>query len=445
MGIAFCVIGFCGSFLLGRLALVAGLGAVLTTGYVFGILRANYLDTFTYFLFDAAVFGYYLALLMGQTSGAANLIVRPLRRWLVVLIVWSVLMSLLPLQHPLIQLVGLRGNTFLLPFLIVGAWLRREDALRLALCLAVLNHVAFAFALAEYFRGVSAFYPRNQVTEIIYRSADVAGATLRIPACFSNAASYGNCMVMTIPWLLGALFQPRLALWKRLVLASGLVLAMLGIFFCASRTPLVFLVLLILVTSFSGKLSGAFWLGWLIILGGIGYIVSAEERMQRFTTLKDTDYVVQRLEGSVNMNFFELLVAYPLGNGMGAGGTSLPYFLQHLVHNPVGLENEYSRILLEQGLPGLILWLTFIVWCGRRWPRERRDPWHFGRMLLWFLSMAIFAVALMGTGLMTAIPQSVMTFLGVGFAVTQVRLIKRKKRLRRPVTAFQVAEQPALV
>jgi hypothetical protein len=422
MGIIFCLVSITACYVLGRWSLAAGLGAVLSVGYLYGVVRANFLDGATYFVFDCAVLGLYLARLgsvLGGTASESLQALQPLRRWTWALLGWTAIMSLLPLQHVLIQLVGLRGNAFLLPFLLLGGALRRLEARQLSLWVAALNHVACAFALAEFFMGVPALYPRNQVTELIYRSGDVAGGAFRIPACFANAHSYGGTMVTTLPWLIGAWVQPRVPWWQRLLLASGIAAAMAGAFMSAARTIMAQLVAVLLVTTLSGKLRGGLWLGWIILLGGIAHIVSGEERLQRFTTLQDTEFVTTRLQGSVNLDFLELLRQYPLGNGMGAGGTSIPYFLQHLLSERIGLENEYCRIMLEQGIPGLVLWLAFVVWCAAHPPTERRDPWYLGKRLLWVLGLLGFGLALTGTGLMTAIPQSPMFFLGLGFALTR--------------------------
>jgi len=51
---------------------------------------------------------------------------------------------------------------------------------------------------------------------------------------------------------------------------------------------------------------------------------------------------------------------------LGGGGTSIPYFLQDRVKDPVAIENEYGRILLEAGIPGLLIWLIFIFWTVAR-------------------------------------------------------------------------------
>jgi hypothetical protein len=107
-----------------------------------------------------------------------------------------------------------------------------------------------------------------------------------------------------------------------------------------------------------------------------------------------------------------------MGNGMGAGGTSIPFFLQHLITDPVGMENEYSRILLEQGLVGLGLWGAFACWAFTR-PTPQGNQWVLGWRLLWYASIGNFAMGVLGTGMMTAIPMSVFLFLGLGFVASR--------------------------
>src|SRR5262249_45669469 len=157
-----------------------------------------------------------------------------------------------------------------------------------------------------------------------------------------------------------------------------------GVFMCAARMHVLLLLILVCSATFSGKLRSAYLLGWFLILGAIAYVVSGEERLQRFLSLQETG-LVGRIQGSAHMGFMELMVTYPIGNGMGAGGTSIPFFLVDLLHNPVGLENEYCRLMLEQGIPGLVLWLAFIVWVVQRRPHLPGDPWLLGRRLLWYL------------------------------------------------------------
>src|SRR5262249_42887345 len=195
MGFFLCLTSLAGTLLLARRSIAAGVGAVLTVGYFHGILRANFLDQLTYFCFDCAVGGFYLAQGFQLIDFACSERMRPLATWLLVLLGWVLVMFLMPLQHMLIQLVGLRGNAFLLPFLLAGAVLKGRQLAQLVLWLAVLNAVALGFAGAEFFLGVPVFYPQNAVTKIIYDSNDVAGsAALRIPATFANAHSYAGTM-----------------------------------------------------------------------------------------------------------------------------------------------------------------------------------------------------------------------------------------------------------
>jgi hypothetical protein len=443
MGLFLCLLAFLASLLLGRRSLVAGLGGVLTFGYLYGITRANYPDSYSHFIFDAAVGGFYLSLLLRPPGAVGDAYMRPLTTWVAVLIGWAVIMFLVPIQHPLIQLVGLRGNAFLLPFLLVGGWLQSAEARRLALLMAMLNLIALGFGGAEYVLGLKQFYPVNAVTALIYQCGDVAGNTAyRIPACFANAAAFGGTMIATVPWLAGTWVQPGKGLRRSLLLLAGLAAALVGIFMCASRTPVIILAALVVVVTLSGKLRGASFLGWVVLLGGIAWVVASEERFQRFTTLADMDAVTERLHGSVNMTFLDLLLTHPMGNGMGGGGTSVPFFLQDLLTNPVLVESEYGRILLEQGVVGLVLWVGFVAWFVLRRPAYSRHPWSLGRRLLWYAALAGFGSALLGTGMLTSIPQTPLFLVAVGFVAT-----RRRDTTIRPVGSQKIsaAQGPSIL
>jgi hypothetical protein len=414
IGLVLCLVAFLLAFLLGARTLVAGLGVVLTTGYLYGVLRANFLGTYTYFLFDCAVVGFYAGVLLGRPPlGVPASASRGVDSWVKVLMGWAFLMALVPVQHPLIQLVGLRGNAFLVPFVLIGARLGGRDADRLALWLAGLNVVALGFAVAEFRLGVPAFFPQNAVTEIIFKSNDVAGNTaLRIPACFSNSHAYAGCMVMTLPWLVGALARSGTRGGGYALVAAGVVAALLGNFLAATRVNIALLALIILAATFSGQLRQSVWVGWILMLGGVLYLVSNEERLQRILTLHDTGEVTGRLRVSLNM--LEMVMCYPMGNGMGAGGTSIPYFLQPLLHDQVVFESEFCRMVLEQGLPGLALWFFFLGWLALR-PIPPGNPWRLGRRLLRVSTLGTFLLGYIGSGLMTTIPSTVLFFLGAGF------------------------------
>lgn len=399
-----------------RRSLVAGLGVLMAVGYAYGIIRANVPEALSHFIFDAGVLGFYAARLFDRLTPAQEYRVQTLRPWLEFLMVWPLLLFLIPVQDMLVQLVGLRGNIFLLPLILIGARLEDGEKHSLAGWLAVLNSIVLAVAFAQFVFGVDAFFPRNDVTKLIYVSKDVVGhSAYRIPSTFSGAHAYAGTMVFTLPLLAGSLFQHKRQSMRGLLLIVGVVSALLGVFMTATRLHFLTASVVIIVAIFSMRSNLGYLIGLAIILCAIGWIVAGEERFQRFTELQDTQMVSERVAGSVNMTFYELAAAHPLGNGMGGGGTSMPYFLADRVKNPVLMENEYARIMLEQGIPGLILWLAFVVWILSRRTGDRADPWFIGRRLAWATCFAYFAAGLIGTGLMTAIPQTCLLMLSVGW------------------------------
>src|SRR5438445_6892917 len=204
-----------------------------------------------------------------------------------------------------------------------------------------------------------------------------------MPSSFPNAAAYAGTMVMTMPLLIGAWQHTRGSRWGLLITAALLASA-LGVFMAGSRSHTMVFLLIALVVVFAPRLRSAYRVGWLVLLVCVGWGVWSDQRLQRFTTLSDSDYVTRRVRGSVNMTFFDSISTYPIGNGLGGGGTSVPYFLQGRLEKPVVLENEYARIALEQGVPGLCLWAAFIMWVFTRSFLGPNDAWFLARRLSWF-------------------------------------------------------------
>lgn len=431
MGIILCILAFTAAAFCGSQSLTLGLRAVLTVGYLYGILRANYLDGFSHLIFDCAVLGLYVTAFTRQESERAE--VRPVRNWLLALLAWPLLVLLIPVHHPLIQLVGLRGNALLLPFLLLGARLRNEEVFPIAIWLGVLNIGAFVVGVAEFLLGVERFFPRNAVTDIIYKSNDIANYTAyRIPATFINAHAYAGTMVVTLPWLVGAWLQPTRSLLSRGLLNIALPVTVIAVFMAGPRFPVVLFGIILVGASLSGELRRSAFIGWAVMLVAVGYVISSEARFQRFLTLLDTDMVAERIRGSVNQGFFDLLEQYPLGNGLCGGGTSVPYFLQQYAPETVGLENEWSRILLEQGIPGVLLWAAFILWFCLRPPAGSGNPLALARRLLWYYCVALFLTMALGVGMLTSIPQSALFLFSVGWVVAQPARLPRSGRAPAP-------------
>jgi hypothetical protein len=418
IAICMCVLAFLACLLAGRRSLGLGLILLFTFGYFYGIVRANLLTTFSHFIFDAGVIGLYCSQSWLSSGSVERNRLALITGWMVVLIGWPMLLVLLPFQTLLVSLVGLRGNTFFIPLLVLGARLRTKDLLLLSYGLAALNLGAVGFGALEYFTTVTRFYPVSPVTALIYGSNDVAGGFMRIPAIFANAHTYGGAMACSIPYLLGTWSQPQKKI-LRMLAAAGIGAAFIGILLSATRTHFVVGVVIIAVMLFTTRMKTSAWVGLVLLVGLVGWMAATNPRFQRYKSLSDTDYVNDRIAGSLNRSFFEILTEYPLGNGLGGGGTSIPYFLEGQVKNPIGLEDEYARILCEQGIIGLLLWICFLGWFFFRLPVAfAKGRWSNSRRGAWCYAAICMLTAFAGVGLLTAIPQSALLLLGVGWTTT---------------------------
>jgi hypothetical protein len=419
ISIALCLVAMVVTYLAARRSLGMGCGVLFAVGYMYGIFRANQLNGYSHLLFDAALLGLYAARLFNTLPTSERLRLDEMRLWLFVLIGWPVVLFLVPRQDILVEVVGLRGNVFMLPCLLIGARFTREDVYELAHWIAVLNLAAGAVAATEFVIGIQPFFPRNAVTEIIYKSGDVAGFTAyRIPSSFTSAHAYGGMMAATLPLLIGAWMQKsRYSGW---LFGTAIVVSAFGVFVAAARLPVVLMFLVTGAALFSGRVQIGHKVRWAFVVIIVAWGVSGQERLQRFTTLQDSDLVADRIAGSVNLGFFDLAARYPLGNGLGGGGTSIPYFLQDRVRNSVGMENEYARITLEQGIPGVLVWTGFLLWLFTRTPPSH-ESWFLGRRLMRIAGAVAFASGLLGTGMLTSIPGTALLLLTMGWvAVPEV-------------------------
>ena len=420
-GIALCIVAMLGCFIAGRRSIAWGVGVVMTIGYGYGIVRANFPVPMTFFVFDAGAVGLYAALASRRLTHEQRARMAVLQPWMIVLLGWPIVLFFFPVQDPLIQLVGLRAQIFFIPFILIGAMLERDDWFFLTKWFAVLNLAAFGFAIAEYIEGVPRFYPKNAMTQIIYASNDVAGhSALRIPATFINSAAYCAMMVSTMVLLLGAWVQRRgnkLDFW---LLSAAILASVLGVFMGASRSQALILFMMFGLAFLMGQVSRKVIIRVAVLVVCAGWVIANNPRLQRFTSLGDTQVVEARFNYSYNLggSFFDAAMKYPMGNGLGGGGTSIPYFLRDRLRDPVAMENEYARIMLEQGVPGLLVWLSFMVWVLLRPLEKRSDAWRLGLRLSRTYLAIVFALAATGTGMLNSTPGTAVLLMLVGWLST---------------------------
>jgi len=415
MDAAFPAAAFLAALVGTRRSLGLGFVAVFAVGYVNGVIRANYLGVFSTFMFDAGLFGLYLG--YATAPGAARAWRGVAGGYALFLIGWPALLSLVPMNDLLIQLVALRATVWFLPVMLIARRLTSADLAVIARGLGVLNLVALAGGVYVYLNGVEALYPENAVTQIIYMSNDVAGYQYhRIPSFFLSAHAYGGAMVFTLPFLLDRAFGAGVRAADRGVAAVGIGAAAAGVLMCAARQPIVTFGLAGLVAWACTRFHWAFGLVAAgLVVAAAGTAVS-DERLQRAATLEDADAVGERIKGSANESLLDLIADYPGGAGMGsASGTSIPFFLSDRAPPAIGLENEYCRILVDQGWVGVGGWVAFLGWLFARPPAARLDArWGLGVVLMYALCLTNWATAFIGTGTLSAIPGSVLLLTQMG-------------------------------
>jgi hypothetical protein len=420
MNILIVLVAFAGSLLATSRSLGWGFLAVFAVGYFNGVARANFLSVYTTFMFDSAVLGLYLGSFSRPTRVPAGFRSASARSFVLFLIAWPALLTLVPINNILVQFVALRSTVWFLPALLIATRLTASDLAVMARGLAVLNLLALAVGIYLYQYGVEALYPKNAVTVTIFMSNDVAGHKYhRIPSTFLNAHSYGGTMLFTLPLLLDRLAGVGVRMVDRGLAAAGVVAAAGGLLMCGARTPMVQFAVTLAVAWVLSRLSLVIGLIGAVLVGCGLWVASSNERFQRSSTLGDTEYVTKRIATSANASFLELLRDYPMGAGMGSAfGTSIPYFLADVAPEAIGMENELSRILIDQGWVGLGGWLAFVGWLYARPPSSRPPaPWRLGVSFMYSVTLSIWMTALIGAGTLSSIPGSILLLTQMGVLV----------------------------
>ena len=455
IGTALCILAFLIVRSRATRSLGDGVVALLAIGYAYGLIRAWVPDSGGHFVFDAALAGLFSVELVKPPGRPIRFQSLTAENWLVVLLVWPIVcIAYSPLvadsQPFIIQLVGVRDALLMLPCILIGARFTAVDVAKIAKALAILNVVALGFGAAEYVFGVDAVVPQNDVTALVYLSNDVetkAGVFLRIPSTFLNAHSYGGTMVLTLPFVVSGLEAP--ATRERILAWAGIAAAAMGVFLCGARLPVTVLMVAGAAYLASIRLRSSTVAAVLLTAIALVLLVSADDRFQRFTTLGDTEMVRGRVSSSVNMSFFDVLSAYPLGAGFGrAYGTSIPYFLMDTpgLHEQLGMESEYGHLLVEQGIVGLLVWVAFIAYAAVR-SLAMNTMTRPARAILRVVVVMTWLSGLIGVGILQAMPGAPLLLFGMGLILARpapaaapslaaARTSEEKPPLRRPRRAY---------
>ena len=211
---------------MGRKSLVAGLCTLMAVGYVYGIVRANLPDGFSHLIFDAGTLGLYAAQLTQASAAVAAHAVRGRAQ----LADRADCLADVPVRHALAGSADSAGRPARqhLPAAVHPARRAAHRRRRLqagAVVLGAEPRPPACWRLVEFTIGIEPFFPRNAVTDLIYRSKDLANYTAyRIPSSFGNAHAYAATMVLTIVIIAGAWVQGHHGKWQPRLMGAALLI-----------------------------------------------------------------------------------------------------------------------------------------------------------------------------------------------------------------------------
>jgi hypothetical protein len=338
-------------------------------------------------------------------------------------------------QPILVQLLGLRPVVLFLPLILFGPLLTKEDWTRFALWSAFVALGSAGVMFAEYVFGIERFFPPNDASKIIYISQDIGEARqYRLPATFSSAHAYGGTIVALIP-LLVILIEAGGQ--KRRLGMAAMAAAGLGVFACGARSPVITLGVVVLSIGTQALNRPALRAAVLMVGVLVGFVVYREARFQRFETLSDYDFVETRVAGSVNQGLLDILLEYPFGHGLGsAAGTSIPYFLAAEAKPQIGMENEYARIAVEQGLAGVVLWMSFAGWILLKSPSRMQKLGGATDVGMWGFCVFVWLQGFIGTGFLASVPLTMLLMLYMGFLSGTSELLPERASKGIPALGF---------
>jgi len=345
------------------------------------------------------------------------------------------------LPNVLVGLIGLRVSLLYAVLVPVGYWFfdTRERAIRFFVFLTFLSVPVAAFGIFQYFAGpgwLTSLSP-GFARAVFYASGTGSGASgglyFRTISTFVQTGGFSNylCFMMLVA---AAQFNMGSLRNQRWWIVLAFMLQFVAMLTTGGRGPLVlFFVGVALVVTMQGRMArllpivavlAALFIGSVILLGPVV--------AERFATLLDLEVVQARNLPLAYGWLYEAMNSDPAGMGAGyatvasrhAGATPLNYST---------VENTFARIRFETGVPGLVLYVIFILALVReciRVPQRTAD-----RELSWlvstcsaFLLVNIFLSLPWGTPFDTT-PTNIYLWFFLGFMARAPYLVPVKEKL----------------
>ena len=127
MDIVLLLVPFTACFLLTARSLGFGFLGVFMMGYFNGVIRANEPSIATTFLFDFSLLGLYAGFATFRWDRVVALMNTTAGKFTLCIMLWPTLLSVVPINALLVQLVALRATVWFFPVILISSQLKPSD------------------------------------------------------------------------------------------------------------------------------------------------------------------------------------------------------------------------------------------------------------------------------------------------------------------------------
>lgn len=259
----------------------------------------------------------------------------------------------------------------LLAYVQINSFEKLKKFMRLILFVSVPVNL---FGMAQYIVGPTLLYalygPKIERAIVLAAVGDQSlyESFLRVIGTFASTGQYGNFLALNGILGFALLFSKPLHREKMIYMAC-LGLNFMALLASGTRSSLVFLVLSLGLFFFLNRsarqsifmicITGLLMAGAFRFMGG--------RVVERFGSLAEVDMVKERTAGSTLQMFGEYLEKFPMGKGLGAASTAAVHLGKKEASTYQFIENYVTKLQIETGLIGVILYFLFVLLLLKRW------------------------------------------------------------------------------
>jgi hypothetical protein len=309
------------------------------------------------------------------------------------------------------------------------------------------------FGLYQFWRGpeflASTFGPGFERATLIAFIEGVAAedSFLRIPGTFASTGQFSGFLLINTMFCFGLLFS-ALEKRERMIVIGCAVLNFLALLATGSRGALVVLVIeagvFALLCRRARQALGVALLVGLSLYYGFSWL--GESVVTRFESLQDLEMVRERTVDTTSGMFVEIFNEYPFGRGLGTASLATRHLLGEDSTGWAMVENYLSKLQMETGILGVLLFYLFMGVLSFRWLRYWLKPLEGPTRNLEMALTAYCVTSFVTSGLFGSLdspPQSVFLWPLIGIAArlsalpSEIRL-KTVAYDQRPVRSYDI-------